>query len=184
MVIKLACLVWCPKSALLAFRYAFGENVGAASSTKIWYFCWFNRRWRCFLRMFIALDFLCFLRLFYDRFLFMLSTIHHYTPLVICCGPLFIVWVLGYCFSRLSPLFIVRACINKPWGYWCFLRFFCGRFFFIVLVIRVCINKLRGFWCFFTTVSCSSSVSCESVFKGYKSLFSRGIKWEQWPETA
>ena len=34
-IAKLACFVLCPKSALLTFSYAFGEDVGTASSSKI-----------------------------------------------------------------------------------------------------------------------------------------------------
>ena len=37
-IAKLACFVLCPKSALLTFSYAFGEDVGTASSSKGWCF--------------------------------------------------------------------------------------------------------------------------------------------------
>ena len=165
-----ACLVWYPKSSLLAFPYTFGEDVGTASSSKIWYFCWLNRRWRCF---FMIWDFWCFLRLLYDRFLFILRTVHHYT---FYCRPLFIIQVPRY-FLRLfwsRFLFIVWVCINKLRSFWYFLKLFYGMFLFIVWV---CINKLRIFWyllrLFYTGVFpsvfldfCSSSLESSDAFLG------------------
>ena len=179
-VAKLPRLVWCPKPALLAPRYVVCDDVGAGCCRELFCLFFVHQSWRCFLRTFIVwtpwdffmlfeavlwwalvhpqylrlyqqtLVFLMLFEVFYDRILFILSTIHHYKTLVIYCRPLFIVWVLRgfWCFFGLLFFFIVGACINKLWCFRCFLRLFCGRFLFIVWVIWGCINKIRGFGCF------------------------------------
>ena len=64
-----------------------------------------------------------------------------------CLSQFFVHW------GRFLRVFIIRACINKPWGFWYFLGLFYCRFLFI-LGIWVCINKLWGFWYFLGLFYC------------------------------
>ena len=107
-----------------------------------------------------VLQYFVFLKLFYGRFFFILSTIHHYT---FYCRLLFIVWVLRgfWFFLRLFYcrfLFIVWVYINKLAGFWCF---FWLLFLFIIWVVWACF--FGAFWGCFAAGFCSLSMSSEPV---------------------